>query len=124
MKRSFQLPKIKSSSNKLVLGFVGASVAAIVGTAGFAAAQQFTPASNPTIPSSKEACKNGGWQALGFKNQGQCIAAFNHSHGHGYGHDDGDDNEDHDGHGDNGNHGDHGGHGNHDEDNDNGHGDD
>jgi hypothetical protein len=26
----------------------------------------------------KEDCKNGGWQSLGFSNQGQCVAAHNH----------------------------------------------
>jgi hypothetical protein len=24
----------------------------------------------------KDQCKNGGWQALGFKNQGQCVSFF------------------------------------------------
>jgi hypothetical protein len=32
----------------------------------------------PVIPTSKEQCKNGGWRAFGFKNQGQCIKAVNH----------------------------------------------
>lgn len=73
-----------SLGKKIVLGFAGASVAAVIGSAGFAAAQQFTP-SDPTTPTSKAECKNGGWQSLGFKNQGQCVAAFEHSIGHGYG---------------------------------------
>lgn len=30
-----------------------------------------------TGPGSKEDCKNGGWQAFGFRNQGLCIASFN-----------------------------------------------
>jgi hypothetical protein len=87
MKRSFQLPISNNLSpvKKLMLGFAGASTVAIVGTAGFAAAAQFHPASNPTVPTSKEACKNGGWQALGFKNQGQCVSTYEHSIGHGYG---------------------------------------
>jgi hypothetical protein len=25
---------------------------------------------------SKDQCKNGGWQNLGFKNQGQCVSFF------------------------------------------------
>lgn len=24
-------------------------------------------------PDTKDACKNGGWEALGFRNQGQCV---------------------------------------------------
>jgi hypothetical protein len=31
---------------------------------------------NPDKDAAKEACKNGGWQALEFKNQGQCIKGF------------------------------------------------
>ncbi|HSW80629.1 MAG TPA: hypothetical protein VLG47_07670 [Candidatus Saccharimonadales bacterium] len=87
MARNFQLPNINKLTpvKKLMLGFAGASTVAIVGSAGFAAAQQFTPTSDPTVPTSKEACKNGGWQALGFKNQGQCVSAYEHSIGHGYG---------------------------------------
>jgi hypothetical protein len=26
----------------------------------------------------KDSCKNGGWQSQGFKNQGQCVSAYNH----------------------------------------------
>lgn len=29
-------------------------------------------------PTTKEACKNGGWKAFGFKNQGQCVKYVNH----------------------------------------------
>ena len=29
----------------------------------------------PTPPSSPDQCKNGGWQTLGYENQGQCVAA-------------------------------------------------
>ena len=28
----------------------------------------------PPLPTSKEQCKHGGWQRLGFKDQGQCVA--------------------------------------------------
>jgi hypothetical protein len=28
-------------------------------------------------PGSKDDCKNGGWQAFGFRNQGLCVASFN-----------------------------------------------
>jgi hypothetical protein len=31
----------------------------------------------PTEPEDKQACKKGGYEALGFKNQGQCIKAVN-----------------------------------------------
>ena len=30
-------------------------------------------------PATKDACKNGGWKAFGFKNQGQCVKYVNHS---------------------------------------------
>jgi hypothetical protein len=32
---------------------------------------------HPTFPTSKDQCKNGGWKAFGFKNQGQCIQFVN-----------------------------------------------
>jgi hypothetical protein len=32
---------------------------------------------DPTMPTSKADCKNGGWKDLGFKNQGQCINTVN-----------------------------------------------
>lgn len=68
---------------KLVMGFAGASIAAIVGTAGFAAAQPDPPNTNGT-PTAVAFCK-ANWQQLGFKNQGQCVAAYQRSIGHGYG---------------------------------------
>jgi putative nucleotidyltransferase with HDIG domain len=34
-----------------------------------------TEPTSPTPPSNPGQCKNGGWQTLGYKNQGQCIAA-------------------------------------------------
>ena len=34
-------------------------------------------APDPTMPTSKADCKNGGYENLGFKNQGQCIKAVN-----------------------------------------------
>jgi len=30
----------------------------------------------PPTPTSKDDCKNGGWEAFGFKNQGQCVASI------------------------------------------------
>lgn len=29
--------------------------------------------SPPDDPTDKDECKNGGWEAFGFKNQGQCV---------------------------------------------------
>jgi YVTN family beta-propeller protein len=59
-------------------------------------------------PTSKDQCKNGGWKAFGFKNQGQCIQFVNtrneHDHGdnHNHNHNHGDSHN----HRDNHNHGD------------------
>lgn len=64
------------AAHKLVAGFVLAVAMLLMGAA--------STASAATIPTSKEACKNGGWQALGYKNQGQCIKAFNQAN-QGYG---------------------------------------
>ena len=66
----------KASAHKLVAGAVLAVAMLVMGAA--------STASAATIPTSKEACKNGGWQALGYKNQGQCIKAFNQAN-QGYG---------------------------------------
>jgi hypothetical protein len=44
---------------------------------------------SPTSASSKDDCKNNGWQSLldsngkPFKNQGQCVSSANHSNGMG-----------------------------------------
>jgi hypothetical protein len=40
----------------------------------------------PTPPQSKDACKHGGWKALGFRNQGQCVSFFEHQTRHGKSH--------------------------------------
>jgi hypothetical protein len=43
----------------------------------------------PVVPTSKDQCKNGGWQNFtdpSFKNQGQCVSFFEHQSGHGGGH--------------------------------------
>ena len=66
----------KQSAHKLIAGAVLAVAMLLMGTASTAGAA--------TIPESKDACKNGGWQALGYKNQGQCIKAFNQAN-QGYG---------------------------------------
>jgi hypothetical protein len=71
-------------TKRLVMGILGASTVAIIGSAGMAAAatgQSVQP------PASKADCKMH-WQALGFKNQGQCISWWEHNvagHGYGYG---------------------------------------
>jgi hypothetical protein len=33
----------------------------------------------PEGPEDKQACKKGGYEEFGFKNQGQCIKAVNHA---------------------------------------------
>ena len=33
--------------------------------------------SAPRTPATKEQCKDGGWRAFGFRNQGQCVASVN-----------------------------------------------
>ena len=61
-------------------------------------------------PTSKEQCKNGGWQTFdnpSFPNQGQCVSFVNHQNGNGDGNDNGNDNGDDNGNGNgNGNGGD------------------
>lgn len=57
-----------------------AFVALAVASVGFAA-----PVGAATQPANKEACKNGGWQQLGFSNQGQCVRAAVAQPGNGYG---------------------------------------
>ncbi|HEX7049329.1 MAG TPA: hypothetical protein VF188_03870 [Longimicrobiales bacterium] len=37
-----------------------------------------------TTPASADDCRHGGWRDLGFRNQGECIAAARHSDGHGH----------------------------------------
>jgi hypothetical protein len=68
-------------AKKWILGLAGFSAAAVMGTAGVAAAQSATA----TLPTSKADCAN--WQALGFKNHGQCVKAWNQLQhgGSGYG---------------------------------------
>ncbi len=52
----------------------------------------------PATPTSKDACKDGGWRNLqdangqAFRNQGQCVSYFNHLNGHGNDDVNGDDN--------------------------------
>ncbi len=78
----------KLKMNKLVIGFAGASIAAVVGAAGLAAAAPGGPNSDPGngngTPAAVAFCKDN-WQTQGFKNQGQCVAAYQRSQGHGYG---------------------------------------
>jgi hypothetical protein len=56
------------------------ATAGIIGSVGaISVASAASPKANPTANLSgytKDQCKNGGWQALGFKNQGQCVSFF------------------------------------------------
>jgi uncharacterized repeat protein (TIGR01451 family) len=42
----------------------------------------FTVEGCPTLPTTKEECKKGGWKKLGYADQGTCITAFNESRPH------------------------------------------
>lgn len=58
------------------------ALTAIAGTAGIAAHQE-----QPTngAPSGKQDCRNGGYAAFGFSNQGHCISfVARQNRGHGY----------------------------------------
>jgi hypothetical protein len=63
--------------SKLAVGLVAAAMTAVVGTAGLSAV--YAHGDHPTPPATKEECKNGGWEELGFKNQGECVSAWNHN---------------------------------------------
>jgi hypothetical protein len=55
-----------------------AGVVAAVGGISLASAASPPPASPQTNTNGylKDQCKNGGWVALGFRNQGQCVSFF------------------------------------------------
>jgi hypothetical protein len=76
--------KKMSLAKKLMLGFAGLTTAAVVGTAGVAAAQ--TSDNTGALPTSKAECKER-WEDFGFRNQGQCIKWWNQQQhgGNGYG---------------------------------------
>jgi hypothetical protein len=57
---------------KIVVGILVATGLAV--STGFAAAQHSS--SQDLSGYTKDQCKNGGWAALGFKNQGQCVSYF------------------------------------------------
>lgn len=68
----------KRITSKLALAALAIGATTLIGTTGAATAAQ--------MPNSKEACKKGGWQQLGYSNQGQCVKAFNQNKpGNGYG---------------------------------------
>ena len=46
-------------------------------TFGNSASDTFTVSCGPTVPATKDRCKKGGWEALGWPDQGTCITAFN-----------------------------------------------
>jgi hypothetical protein len=75
--------QIHPGTQKLIFGFTIVALTAIAGTAGMAAHQE-----KPTngTPTSKQDCRNGGWEAFGFSNQGRCTSfVARQNHGHGYG---------------------------------------
>jgi len=51
------------------------AVTAVSVTAGLASANQAPNQANLT-GYTKDQCKDGGWQELGFRNQGQCVSYF------------------------------------------------
>lgn len=77
--KSQTLTPKRGVKNKLVLGFASATAAAIIGSAGVAAA---APQATVTIPN-KAACAN--YQMYHFKNRGQCVSAYEHALGNGRG---------------------------------------
>ena len=50
---------------------------AALATVGVAVGLLLSPAATADPAPGKEACKNGGYQALGYANQGQCVKAAN-----------------------------------------------
>jgi hypothetical protein len=62
--------------SKLALGIVTAAVVSL-GTVGAVSANH-----GGTAPADKQLCKNGGYSAYGFANQGQCIKAVNDNNNH------------------------------------------
>jgi hypothetical protein len=54
-----------------VIGAVGA-----VSVASAASPKRADNVAPPTSGYSKDQCKKGSWQALGFRNQGQCVSFF------------------------------------------------
>lgn len=75
--------KKMSLAKKLTLGFAGLTTAAVVGTAGVAAAQSSD--NTGSLPTSKADCAR--WNDFGFKNRGQCVKWWNQQQhgGNGYG---------------------------------------
>jgi hypothetical protein len=69
--------------SKLAIGGATIATTAIVGSAGIAAAQALNMPATGT-PAAVAKCKTD-FKALGFKNVGQCVAAYQHSIGHGNG---------------------------------------
>lgn len=61
-----------NSGNVSVIATSTNTVAATVTVGDGPAGVAITPGTRPS-PTSKRQCKNGGWEAFGFKNQGQCV---------------------------------------------------
>ncbi len=66
------LPKKGGYALRRVLVVLSMTVVLATMAAGAAFAQT---SGDSTAPTSKEQCKNGGWQQFGFRNQGQCVRA-------------------------------------------------
>jgi hypothetical protein len=49
------------------------SLSSVLASAAWAPKITFGPP--PTVPANKDECKDGGWQGLGWPNQGQCVAS-------------------------------------------------
>lgn len=53
------------------------ALAATIGLIGFnVSAEHGSSSSNSEKNYQKEQCKNGGWEEMGYKNQGQCVSHF------------------------------------------------
>ena len=63
-------------------GVIGNTLYALGGTTQGAYASYYALATNEAFTSplqTKDDCKDGGWQKLGFRNQGQCVSFINHN---------------------------------------------
>jgi hypothetical protein len=83
----FQTLTTKSGllGNRLMLGGATAAIAAVVGTAGIAAAHPNDNNNDPTMPANVEMCK-AHYEEFHYKNVGKCVSDFAKHHGsHGYG---------------------------------------
>lgn len=81
-----------SLASKALFGVATVAIGGTLATSMGALAQKTTHTGDPKT---KADCMNGGWQTLGFKNQGQCVSFVERNDkGHGYGYREGDDKND------------------------------